>query len=204
MNKLTYLLTAIIVTFSFSSASAEGHWGVVAGVNISNFKFKQELFSHSTAVGATVGIKGDLPLGSIGLGVDAGLLYTQYGAKLNMSEKKIWEEIGNGRLMTHNLEIPIHFRYVHQRMNGFENTLAPFSYVGPAFDIHLGSSNNPAWQYAGMAISLQFGLGVRIVKKFELSAQYDLGATYVMKDKTLSDVSAQNRVWHINFVYYFK
>lgn len=205
MKKLFICILAIISLCVPQTTFAEGHWGLVAGVNFSNLHFKQNLFSQKMGVGATVGIKGDLPLGGIGLGVDAALLYSQLGGVCNLSEKELWRAQGfdNMRIMTHNIEIPIHVRYIYQNMQGFENTLAPFVYVGPSFAFNVGG-NCSAFSYPGMSVALQFGLGLRLLKKFDISAQYDLGATYCMKDKTLSDFSAQNRAWRINFVWYFK
>ncbi|MDE6715628.1 MAG: hypothetical protein K2J74_04005, partial [Muribaculaceae bacterium] len=94
-------------------------------------------------------------------------------------------------------------RYMYIKLNGYENTLAPFVFAGPSFSILAANSKIDALEYARVAISLQFGLGVQIKNRFQVAGMYDLGVTYAEKTKTLLDVAARNRGWKLTFTYYF-
>ena len=206
MKKIILSLVCIIIATSASMVKAQNsRWGVVAGATITNLHFKQDLFGTDQSLGYSAGVKGDLALGSIGFGVDAALLYTQRGATLHLGDRKIWASEGYGveRSYLHYMELPIHLRYKYQSLNGIENIIAPFVYLGPSFSFLLGHSDIPALEYAKMAVSLQFGLGAEIKKKIHVYACYDMGVTYALKTKLLDNMSARNRGWKISVAYYF-
>lgn len=199
---IAIILLAIVGT---SKISAQGRWGVVGGVDITTLKYNQKLFSVDQSVGYTLGAVGDLNLGPNGFGVNLSLLYTQRGATLNLGERPVWalEGYSKERSYLHYIEIPVHLRYMYIKMNGFENTLAPFVFAGPSFSILAANSKINALEYARVAISLQFGIGAQFKNRFQVATLYDLGVTYAEKTKTLLDVAARNRGWKVTFTYYF-
>lgn len=206
--KKSVILSIVIIFLSIvgtSTVSAQGRWGVVGGVDFTTLKYNQKLFSVDQSVGYTLGAVGDLNLGPNGFGVNLSLLYTQRGATLNLGERPVWalEGYSKERSYLHYIEIPVHLRYMYIKMNGFENTLAPFVFAGPSFSILAANSKIDALEYARVAISLQFGIGAQFKNRFQVAALYDLGVTYAEKTKTLLDVAARNRGWKVTFTYYF-
>ena len=187
------------------SSNAQFRRSVVAGVNINDLVFKQDLASVSTLIGAQAGVEGELMFPGIGFGLSFGLMYNQLGGQVNLGEKKIWasEGYGNEKLYLHNITIPLHLRFKWTRLNGFEDTLAPLIFGGPEFSILAGHSKCDAIKWAGGDLGLTAGVGAEIFKKWQVTASYTWGMTYSLKTKLLDDYSARQRHWAVRVAYFF-
>lgn len=187
------------------AANAQFRYGPTVGVTITNLHFKQDLMTVDQSVGYSAGITGEMMFPGLGFGVDVGLAYEQRGASLHMGEKQMWQSQGLGteRAYLHYLTIPLHLRFKYTRLNGLEDKIAPLAFAGPTFGFLVGHSKNPALEYSAGTVSLEFGLGAELWKKWQVSASYTLGATYALKAKILTDYSAQNRVWAVRVAYLF-
>lgn len=206
---LLLLLVAIVAVLP---AAAQFRYAPVVGVTISDLKFKQDIFPVSKAAGAQVGVIGEMMFSGIGFGLDLGLLYNQMGAKTNLGDRQIWanDDFGNERVMLHTIQIPIHLRFKWTRMEGLEDYVAPFVYGGPDFAINFAHSKikgnsgvkNP-FEYSGGDIGLTCGGGFEILKRWQLSAQYTWGLTYLLRTRKLENLSARNRQLTIRLSYFF-
>lgn len=202
------LVSTIILMAAFLlplSSNAQFRRSVVAGVNINDLVFKQDLAGVSSLVGAQAGVEGELMFPGIGFGLSFGLMYNQLGAQVNLGEKKIWasEGYGNEKLYLHNITIPLHLRFKWTRLNGFEDTLAPLIFGGPEFSILAGHSKCDAIKWAGGDLGLTAGVGAEIFKKWQVTASYTWGMTYSLKTKLLDDYSARQRHWAVRVAYFF-
>ncbi len=196
------LMAALLMPLS---SNAQFRRSVVAGVNINDLVFKQDLAGVSSLVGAQAGVEGELMFPGIGFGLSFGLMYNQLGAQVNLGEKKIWasEGYGNEKLYLHNITIPLHLRFKWTRLNGFEDTLAPLIFGGPEFSILAGHSKCDAIKWAGGDLGLTAGIGAEIFKKWQVTASYTWGMTYSLKTKLLDDYSARQRHWAVRVAYFF-
>lgn len=196
------LMAALLLPLS---SNAQFRRSVVAGVNINDLVFKQDLVGVSSMVGAQAGVEGELMFPGIGFGLSFGLMYNQLGGQVNLGEKKIWasEGYGNEKLYLHNITIPLHLRFKWTRLNGFEDTLAPLIFGGPEFSILAGHSKCDAIKWAGGDLSLTAGIGAEIFKKWQVTASYTWGMTYSLKTKLLDDYSARQRHWAVRVAYFF-
>lgn len=196
------LMAALLLPLS---SNAQFRRSVVAGVNINDLVFKQDLASVSTLIGAQAGVEGELMFPGIGFGLSFGLMYNQLGGQVNLGEKKIWasEGYGNEKLYLHNITIPLHLRFKWTRLNGFEDTLAPLIFGGPEFSILAGHSKCDAIKWAGGDLGLTAGVGAEIFKKWQVTASYTWGMTYLLKTKLLDDYSARQRHWAVRVAYFF-
>ncbi|MGN0218789.1 MAG: outer membrane beta-barrel protein [Muribaculaceae bacterium] len=196
------LMAALLLPLS---SNAQFRRSVVAGVNINNLVFKQDLVGVSSMVGAQAGVEGELMFPGIGFGLSFGLMYNQLGGQVNLGEKKIWasEGYGNEKLYLHNITIPLHLRFKWTRLNGFEDTLAPLIFGGPEFSILAGHSKCDAIKWAGGDLGLTAGIGAEIFKKWQVTASYTWGMTYSLKTKLLDDYSARQRHWAVRVAYFF-
>lgn len=205
MRKIFSIVIVAIATVFAMQASAEFRWGAFAGGDISNLRFKQDLIQVDKRYGYSAGVLGEMMFPGIGFGMDFGLHYEQRGAKLHLGEKLMWSSQGYGteNLAMHYAVLPIHLRFKYTRMNGFEDYLAPFAYVGPSFGFLLGHSELDCMKFPFGEVGIDFGFGAEIMRHWQLSASYTLGFTYALKDKTLTDYSARNSSWNFRLTYIF-
>ncbi len=204
MRKLL-ITSAILICSLYNVATAQFRYGPTASVDITNLSFKQDLISVNPSVGFSAGIMSEMMFPGIGFGIDAGFLYSQRGASLNLGEKEIWASDGYGkeRAYLHYIEIPVHLRFKYTRLNGIEDYVAPFIYVGPSFSLLVGHGHLKALEYAGGDIGLTIGLGAELWKNWQISGSHTWGTTYSLKTIKLKDFSARNRAWSIKIAYLF-
>ena len=202
-RKLVSTIILMVAMLLPLSSEAQFRRSVVAGVNINDLVFKQDLAGVSSMVGAQAGVEGELMFPGIGFGLSFGLMYNQLGGQVNLGEKKIWasEGYGNEKLYLHNIKIPLHLRFKWTRLNGFEDTLAPLIFGGPDFSILAGHSKCDAIKWAGGDLGLTAGIGAEIFKKWQVTASYTWGMTYSLKTKLLDDYSARQRHWAVRVAY---
>ncbi len=205
MRKIVLSLMAVVAVVCSIGASAQFRYGPMIGVDITNLKFRQSLINVDQSVGFSAGLVTELMFPGIGFGINSGIYYEQRGATLHLGEKYIWSSQGYGdeRSYLHYIEIPVHLRFKWTRMNGFEDTLAPFIYGGPSFSILAGHSDVKALKYAGGEMGLTLGIGVEIKHNWQLTGSYTWGMVYAEKTKLLDDFSAKNRTWDIRVSYLF-
>lgn len=210
MKRLLTLLLAVLVIAGV--AEAQFRYGPIAGVNISNFTFKQDLVTVDQSAAWQAGIQGELMFPGIGFGIDLGLLYNQSAAFVDLGERKIWSSQGFGRehVMLHNIQIPVHVRFKWTRMDGLEEKIAPFVYGGPDFNIQCGHSRvrgdegvGSPFKYSGGDLGITAGLGFELWRHWQVSASYTWGMTYVLKTRLLDDFSARSNQWSVRVAYLF-
>lgn len=202
------ILTAIIVclaAFCASDAKAEFRYGATVGVDMTDLKFKQDLFKVDGSVGFQAGVQGELMIPGIGFGIDMAMLYSQKGATLHMGEREIWasQGVSDPRLYLHYIEIPLNLRFKWTRMNGLEDYVAPYVFGGPSISFLAGHSKLEVMDFAGADIGLQCGIGFEIYRRWQIQGQYTWGMTYACKTKQLDDFSAKNSTWAVRVTYFF-
>lgn len=187
------------------SSSAQFRYGVTLGADVSNLRFKQDLIQVDKSVGYSAGIVTEMMFPGIGFGIDFGLYYEQRGATLHLGDRLMWASQGYGtdRSYLHYAVVPFHLRYKYTRMNGFEDTLAPFVYVGPSVGFLVGHSNLDCLRYPFGELGIDFGIGLELKRHWQISGSYTMGVTYALKDKILSNYSARNSTWNVRVAYLF-
>ncbi len=198
-------ITTLLVLLTIAPARADLRWGPSVGVNLSTLKFKQHLFDVHHQVGFSAGALAEVMFPGLGFGMDLGLFYEERGAKLDLGDKKIWASQGytSERMFIHNILIPVHLRFKWTRMGGLEEYFAPFVFAGPEFTIQAAHGHLKALQYSGGDVGLSVGLGAELQKRWQISAQYTWGMTYVCKTRLLTNESARARTWDLRVTYLF-
>lgn len=204
-RKIISLIIAVVALVSASQASAQFRYGAMVGGDVTTLRFKQDLISVDKSVGYSAGLVTELMFPGIGFGIDFGLFYEQRGATLHLGERTMWHDQGYGteRLYMHYAVIPFHLRYKYTRLNGFEDTLAPFAYVGPSLGMLVGHSKLDCMSFPFGELGIDFGIGAEIKHNWQVSVSYTMGFTYALKDKTLTNFSARNSSWNIRVSYLF-
>lgn len=202
--KYILILTAVLL-FASMKGYSRMRWGATAGLNVSTLHFKQKLITVKDVLSYSAGVTGEIIFPGIGIGLDLGLLYNQQGAMTNLGEKVVWSShgYGNEHVYLHNIQIPIHLRWKYTRLNGIEDKIAPLIYGGPEFDIQVAHGHCDAYKYSGGDLGLTVGIGAELWKKWQITAGYTWGMTYVLKTQLLDQFSAQSRQWNIKLSYYF-
>lgn len=198
-------LITLIALLTLTAASAQFRYGPTAGLTVSSLKFKQDLFDVDQAVGGSAGVMAEMMFPGIGFGINFGLNYETRGAVLHLDQREIWLSQGYGhpRSWLHYVDLPVNLRFKWTRMNGFEDILAPFVYGGPSFGFLVGHNRIPALEYAVGEVGLCAGVGVELMRHWQISASYTWGMTYALKTSLLTDFSAQNRTWDVRVTYLF-
>lgn len=199
LKRLTALLMVLTLV---TTASAQFRWGPTAGINITDYQFKQHLLDIKPGVGANAGIMGELMFPGIGLGIDLGLNYNMHQAKMDFGAWPVWGSDGNRSVVMHTLQIPINLKFKYTRLNGVERMVAPFVYGGPVFSINLAHNDVPPLEYSGGSFMLQCGLGAELFRRFQLSGGYYWGMTYELRTVKLDNYSARPKGWLVKLVYF--
>lgn len=204
MNFRKIMAIAVLASGALG-ASAEFRWGPTAGINISNYYWKQHLIDNHQLCGPTAGIMGEIMIPGIGFGIDFGLRYQMIGAKVDFSQQYVWtsEGIGDTKVWNHVVQIPVNLRFKWTRMNGLEQYIAPFAYGGPVFNFTVASTKTPALEHPAGWIGLQCGIGAEILERIQVSAGYCWGVSYIQRTVQLDNFSSQARGWQVNVAYLF-
>lgn len=203
------IVSALIILVAFIGsfkASAEFRYGPMVGGNVTSLSFKQDLAAVDKSVGYSAGIVGEMMFPGIGFGIDLGLFYEQRGATVHLNDWPIWQHQdiwSPQRTYLHYAVIPIHLRFKYTNLGGFEDTLAPFVFAGPSVGFLLGHSKVDCFSYPFGELGVDFGIGAEIKRNWQVSASYNLGFTYALKDKILTNYSARNRTWSLRVAYFF-
>lgn len=205
MRKTILASIAVLAFLLAPAASAQFRYGPMAGISITNLKFKQDLVTVDKTVGGSAGIVAEMMFPGIGFGIDLGLYYDMRGAKVGLGEKKIWASQGYGdeRMTLHYISLPFHLRFKYTNLNGFEDKLAPLVYAGPTFGFHIANSDIKAFQYSGGDLGLEFGIGAEVLRHWQITGSYTMGMTYVTKAKVLTNYSARSNSWNVRVAYLF-
>lgn len=188
------------------TSSAEFRWGPTVGANFSTFHWKQNLCKTSMLVGPQLGVAGEIMIPGIGFGIDLGLRYKMNGAKVNFGDYPVWSTDGieNQKVLMHTLEVPFNLKFKWIRMNGFEQTLAPFVFGGPVFNFNVATNKQPALDHPAAYVAMQCGVGGELFEHYQVAAGYSWGISYQVRTIKLDNYSAQPRGWFVNFTYFMK
>lgn len=198
-------LLSILAAVVCVAASAEFRWGPTAGVNVTSYKYSQDLFAIDPSVGGSAGVMGELMFPGIGFGIDFGLNYNLHGSKLHLGDKKVWASDGYGveQSWLHTIEVPINLRFKYTNLNGIERMVAPFVYAGPVFSIIAGQNKLDALNYLGGSVMLQCGIGAELFENLQVSAGYYWGMTYETRTVKLDDFYSKSQGWRVGLTYLF-
>ena len=81
--------------------------------------------------------------------------------------------------------------------------MAPFIYGGPTLGIMAGHTRLRAFSFSGGDLNLDCGLGVELLRKFQISGGYSFGMTYSYEAKVLTNFSARSNFWTVRLAYLF-
>lgn len=199
------ILALIILAITCLTASAEFRWGPTAGLNVSNFYWKQDLLASEQKCGFQAGVMGELMIPGIGFGIDFAVRYDMRGASINLGSQPVWsnDKYQDINFKLHTVELPVNLRFKWTRMDGLEHYVAPFAFLGPVFQFNVAQTDCGAIEHPAGSVGLQFGLGGEFLEHIQLSASYIWGVSYDIRTVKLDNMSARTSSWNVNVAYLF-
>lgn len=216
MKKISVILLAFSL-FIAVPATAQFDWGIKGGVNLpeapKNIKGIRE--GHT---GWYAGPMAKFIAPVLGLGVEAGVLYSASGVAIDGETYK-----------KNSIEIPLYLRY-ELRLPAIKNFLTPFVAVGPQWGYTFGKKefgqrlrdvenisdvkdiSDKYFKYEESLFSLNLGLGFVLFNHLQLHANYNiaLGQNYEygeLENMSLIDglktVKSKNNMWQFSLAYIF-
>ncbi len=197
------LLTVIAVLFVALPTQAGLKWGLKAGVNLSDISTDLDYYKDTkNYTGFQVGPMMEFTVPIIGIGMDAALLYSQTGFKAND------ETIKNGDLL-----LPVNLKYKLSLLN----VIGAYATAGPYIGVKLYSDDKFSVENISAQVEsksfkagLNFGLGVELLGKLQIGANYQLGltddySTLKIEDQLIPnlDIDGKTQVWSITAAYFF-
>ncbi len=202
MKKFFILLVCLAVALG---ASAKFRWGPTVGVNFEKFSWRQNLMGNSMLVGGNVGVMGEVMIPGIGFGFDFALKYLNHGGRVNFSDKPIWSSDGikDTDLRMQVIQVPVNVRFKWTRMNGLENTFAPFVFGGPEFNFNVATTDCAAVKSRAATVGLTVGLGIELFRRYQITGSYVWDMTDDMMVRKLNDFHGRLEGWKVDFAVLF-
>lgn len=184
MKKQVFFIIAAVMLIALPT-QAGLKWGLKAGMNLSSISTDAE-DNLKNYTGFQVGPIAEFTVPLIGLGFDAAVLYSQRGFKSGDTSHKLGY-----------LDIPVNLKY----KVGLLNLVGAYATAGPYLSYKLSESDafkNKDWKDS--QFGLNFGLGVEVLSKLQVGANYQLGLT---DDYKVGNDSYKNSTWTISAAYFF-
>ena len=201
-KSLRYLLLVAVIVMAMPS-QAQLKFGLKGGLNVTDMSLSSDVVDASNQTGFFIGptIRFNLPI--VGLGLDASALYDQRDAKL---EDKV-AGVAEKKISRKSINVPINVRYGI----GLGTFGSVYLFAGPQFSFNVGDKEIKEidWEWKGSELSVNVGAGLMFLKKFEISANYNIvcgkSGEFDADLNTARDILGHGRsnAWQIAAAFYF-
>ena len=199
---LIALLASAMMIPNTATAQQNLHFGVKAGLNVTDMKLDTDVFKKSNQIGWFFGPTVKLTLPIVGLGVDGSILYDHRAAKVTTEGES--KDIKQDKIA-----IPINARY----SIGLGSSLNVLLYAGPQWGINVGDKDfkwkdKRSYSLNKSSFSVNIGAGVTLVEHLQITANYNIvlgksaDVTFQEASKILHKDS-RNNSWQIGVAYFF-
>ena len=184
----------VMVCMMAVPARAQLKFGLKGGLNISKVTFSTNDFKADNRTGFFVGPMADFTLPVLGLGVDAAVLYTQSGAKVQYAEYSESKTLKS-------FEIPVNLKY----NIGLGSTLGAYVAAGPQFGFNIGSGHVADFSMRDSNVTFNVGAGVKFLKHLQAGLNYNFALSKVAKyqDEDGRKYDMKKNTWQISVAYLF-
>lgn len=196
MRKTIIILTLLLATMS---ASAGIKFGIRGGVNVTNVSISD--FSGISKTGFYLGptLKVGLPLG---FDIDASLLYNQLEADpdIYLDPADYPTDAKGPNLKRKAISIPLNLR----KGFGFGDNASVFLFAGPQISWNIGDKSITEYNYKWKSadISVNAGVGVMLLKRIEVKANYTFPCTSAGTAEAPDISSWKLKGWQIGMAVY--
>ena len=213
MKKWITLFTVTVCLAMAMPAKAQIKFGVKGGLNLASASLSDAWDAKGNAdsyTGFFIGPMVDITIPIIGLGVDGALMYSQKGAKISFDD-----DLGSTTFKQQGIEIPVNLKY----SIGLGSSASIYFAAGPSFYFNMKSDDDLTFDsvkgsldYDKSEVSLNLGVGVKLLKHLQLGVNYNMGLTDSAKAKIDSPSSAwdaingesyKSKMWQVSVAYLF-
>ena len=174
-------------------ASAQIHFGVKAGYNLSNLSISPSEAGVKSKSDFSGGVFASIPLFS-SCSLQPEILYSGQGAAFS-------DSFATGKLNYGYLNVPVLFKYQHSS-GLFAETGPQVGFLLSAKETSGGQSSDAKSGTQSVDFSWAFGIGYKLPMGFGIDARYNLGLTDVNKDSQSSG-TVKNSVFQFGLFYMF-
>lgn len=197
------LLIMAVLLLCTATASAQLKFGLKAGVNLAEASLSTDVFKTSNMTGFQVGPTLEFMVPMLGVGLDASLLYSQQGFKLENADNT--GEAIEQTIRQNSLDIPVNFKYKFSIV-----VAGAYLSAGPYARFNLSNNLKNTWDSKSFGAGLNFGAGIELLSKLQLGINYQLGLTddyggdfSEIGWNDLKKLKGKSRVWSISATYFF-
>lgn len=204
---LSTLIVAMTISFAYT-ANAQMFFGVKGGVNVTKVTLDKNLLSSDNHTGFFVGLTGGFNIPAFGLGLEASVLYDNKGTVISVDD--MFDEYDTKHL--NYIDLPVNARFTI----GLGSVANLFFTTGPQFSYNIGNKSikYSQFKFKDSEFSWNVGGGLRLMKHFQLSYNYNIGfgktteavdASAVIGDvfNTLTGKGVKNNTHQVAFAYLF-
>lgn len=198
MRKVVGLLIIVLSLGVIAPAQAQINWGVKGGLNLGTSLSGawKDAGNTDNYTGFFIGPTMEFKVPLIGVGVDGSLLYSQKGNKL-----------AGKSLKQQGLEVPLNLKYSF----GLSSLASIYLAAGPSFFYNFNSDDkfgDAVVDYESWETSLNLGFGVRLLKKIQVGANYnmplsDSGKVHASNLWNGKSKSYKTKIWQVSMTYWF-
>lgn len=185
-----FIISLLLICGSVGHASAGLRFGPRIGVNINSLHFNQNMFNAENRTGFTAGVQLDYIAPAIGLGFDISAMYVRSGATWNDPDRNSF------RTDRDYVELPVNLKW----RIGIP-IISPYIFTGPSFAFLTSrKAVSQEWSNKSFDSAWNFGLGLELFKRIQLSVRYGVGINTILKNTGLESDSApdiRNRDWTV-------
>ena len=189
MRKLFSTIVVMACLLLAVPAQAQLRFGLKGGVDMSKISTKM----GDDATGFFVGPMMEVTLPVVGLGIDVAALYSQSGVKFKQQDTDKLKSI----------EVPVNLKWTV----GLGSAFGVFAAVGPQFGFNLDNGVDAVLQSKKCAVSVNLGVGIKLLRHFQLGANYNIGTSKIVTDKldTAGNVipNFRKNSWQVSLAYMF-
>lgn len=205
MIKRIFMALALMLAVS-TGTYAQVKFGPKIGITVDKFAFNKSTFDSDNRCGFTGGLTLEAQIPVVNLCVDVSAMYVH-----RTSDIKDYEHMDHNNPATKSLnrdyfEIPVNLKY-KLALPLIGKMVTPYVYTGPSFAFLTGRKNiQNAFSQKRFDVAWNFGFGVELIKKLQISASYGVGMTKAVdfvSDHQAAGIEGKNKYWTVSTAYFF-
>ena len=212
MKKVLSFIVLAVSLFFANPAQAQIKLGVKGGLNVSNLKLDDDMWTADNKVGFFIGPMVKVTVPVTGLSFDVAALYDQKEAKVKVADDVVGGTYNSTTVTQKFIDIPVNVRYGF----GLSSLANIFLFVGPQWGINVGNKNfkwnkSSSYSLKKANFSVNVGAGVTLLSHLQASVNYNIECNKSGKMDTGSldsngkplVIKGRNNTWQISLGYWF-